>query len=220
MVHASPQVTAAQVLDAGRRAEADGRLEYAIQFYRHLTDHHSGAPEAEAAREALSRLKLQTSNLDGFPRTRAASPPPLRNPGHFHASDSARLGPKVGRGPIRIAPAGAVQPSAPIELPESETEYLTGRLVAHAFVGLGVFLAVAGLLATIAGLMLPGEMLAALPHWVLAMHPFAGPTGAATGIVLFLLGQIARAIFDIASASRDLAAIERAKVEHANASLR
>ena len=219
MVHASPQVTAAQVLDAGRRAEADGRLEYAIQFYRHLTDHHSGAPEAEAAREALSRLKLQTSNLDGFPRTRAASPPPLRNPGHFHASDSARLGPKVGRGPIRIAPAGAVQPSAPIELPESETEYLAGRLVAHAFVGLGIFLAVAGLLATIAGLMLPGEMLAALPTG--SGHASArGPTGAATGIVLFLLGQIARAILDIASASRDLAAIERAKVEHANASLR
>ena len=220
MVHASPQVTAAQVLDAGRRAEADGRLDYAIQFYRHLTDHHAGAPEAEEAREALSRLKRQTNSLDGFPRTRPAGPPPLRNSGYSNTSDTARLGPKVGRGPIRIAPAGAVQPSPGIVLPESDTDYFAGRLVAHAFVGIGVFLAVAGLLATIAALLLPSEKLALLPEWVVALRPVVGLTGAAAGVVLFLLGQIARAIFDIASASRDLAAIERAKVEHANASLR
>lgn len=56
MAQAKPQFTAEQILEAGRRAEAQGQLDYAIQFYRHLTDHHPNAPEAQAAREALARL--------------------------------------------------------------------------------------------------------------------------------------------------------------------
>lgn len=56
MAQAKPQFSAEQILEAGRRAEAQGQIDYAIQFYRHLTDHHATAPEAQIAREALARL--------------------------------------------------------------------------------------------------------------------------------------------------------------------
>lgn len=220
MVQASPQVTAAQVLDAGRRAEADGRVEYAVQFYRHLTDHHAGAPEAAAAREALSRLKLQTSNLEGTLRTRSASPPPVRTTAKRGLTEIPRAGQRVGRGPIRIAPAGTSQSQEALELPETAGEYLAGRLIAHGFAGLGILFFVAGLLATIAGVVLPAEVAARLPEGLTLVHPLAWLAGAAMGLVLFFSGQLARAVFDIASASRNIAAIERAKVEHANAPLR
>lgn len=220
MVQASPQVTAAQVLDAGRRAEADGRVEYAVQFYRHLTDHHAGAPEAAVAREALSRLKHRTTNVEGMSHVRSASPPPLRATQRGSA-EGHRVGQKVGRGPIRIAPAGAARSPAAVELPEAAEAYLAGRLMAHGFTALGVLLVVVGLCAAAAALLLPAELTARVPAWLMpAVQPLAGLAGIALGIVLFFAGQLARAVFDIAGASRDIAAIERAKVEHANAALR
>jgi len=219
MVQASPHVTASQVLDAGRRAEADGRVEYAVQFYRHLTDHHAGAPEAAAARQALSRLKMQATTGEGMPRARPASPPPLRTSA-ARGSAEPQVGKKVGRGPIRIAPAGNTQAPDALELPEADDAYAAGRLIAHGLAGLGVLAFASGLLIAIAALTLPAELLARAPDWLPALHPIAGAVGAATGIALFMAGQLARAVFDMASASRDIAAVERAKLEHANAAVR
>lgn len=219
MVQASPHVTAAQVLDAGRRAEADGRVEYAVQFYRHLTDHHAGAPEAAAARQALSRLKQQTTTGEGMPRARPASPPPLRTSAP-RGSAEPHVGKRVGRGPIRIAPAGSTHPPDTLELPETDDEYTAGRLLARGLAGLGILAFASGLLIAAAALLLPAEMIARAPDWLPAAHPVAGAIGAAAGIALFLAGQLARAVFDMASASRDIAAIERAKLEHASAALR
>jgi hypothetical protein len=56
MVHASPQFTPAQLIDSGRRAEAEGRLDLAVQFYRHLTEHFADAVEAAEAHGALGRI--------------------------------------------------------------------------------------------------------------------------------------------------------------------
>ena len=56
MAPTAAQFSPAQILEAGRRAENDGRVGYAIQFYRHLTDHHNWSPEAAVAKEALTRL--------------------------------------------------------------------------------------------------------------------------------------------------------------------
>lgn len=222
MVQASPQVTAAQVLDAGRRAEADGRVEYAIQFYRHLTDHHSGAPEADVAREALTRLKRQRSHSEPLARARPANPPPLRSTGAGQRglAEVPRAGPKVGRGPIRIAPVGTAQSPVPLELPEPPAEYFTGRLLAYAFAGVGVLVFLTGVLMAVALVLTPAEMAARMPAWIPALHPLAGAAAALIGLVLAFSGQVARAVFDLASASRDIAAIERAKAEHANAAIR
>ena len=52
----SPQYTPAQILEMGQRAEHEGNLEYATQFYSYIADNLAGAPEAVDARLALERL--------------------------------------------------------------------------------------------------------------------------------------------------------------------
>lgn len=221
VVQASPQVTAAQVLDAGRRAEADGRLDYAVQFYRHLTDHHSGAPEAAAARDALSRLSRRAGaglQQRTTVRSRAAEPPPIRKPSNRSAAERAEAEQKISRGPIQIAPIGTAQSAPALELPEPEDFYRLGRTIAHGFTGLGILLLMAGLL-ILAVVALPAELTTAVTDRLPAIHVLTGPITAVTGIVLMLFAQLARAVFDMAAANRDLAAIERAKAETANAPL-
>jgi hypothetical protein len=64
MVLASPQFTPAQLIESGRRAEAEGRLDLAVQFYRHLTEHFAGAVEAAEAHGALGRIGVWQSEGD------------------------------------------------------------------------------------------------------------------------------------------------------------
>ena len=52
----SVQYTPVQVLQAARRAEAEGKMDYALQFYRHLVEHHGMTAEAQEAREGLFRI--------------------------------------------------------------------------------------------------------------------------------------------------------------------
>ena len=222
VVHALPQVTAAQELNAGRRAEADGRVDYAIQFYRHLSEHFAGAPEAAEARDALFRLKRRTSPPpEAHVRAGArANPPRPRANGRGGSAETAHAERNATRNPIHIAPVGAGQRSVPpLELPELAEVYLTGRVIANGFAVAGLFVFLAGLLA-VADAMLPFDFSPWLPPWLHEGHPFAGPIAAGAGIVLALAGQLARAVFDIAGSCRDLVAIERAKAEHANAGLR
>ena len=47
------QFSVSQVLEAGQKAEFEKKLDYAFQFYKHITDHHGQAPEAQAARDGL-----------------------------------------------------------------------------------------------------------------------------------------------------------------------
>ena len=50
------QLTPPQLLEAGRRAEGQGRLGMAAQFYHYLTEHFAFTPEAAEARNGLGRL--------------------------------------------------------------------------------------------------------------------------------------------------------------------
>ena len=56
MAQTSVQFTPVQVLQAARRAEAEGKMDYALQFYRHLVEQHGTTPEAQEAREGLFRI--------------------------------------------------------------------------------------------------------------------------------------------------------------------
>src|SRR6476469_3118284 len=56
MVQTAMQYTPVQVLQAARRAEAEGKMDYALQFYRHLVEQHGTTPEAQEAREGLFRI--------------------------------------------------------------------------------------------------------------------------------------------------------------------
>ena len=54
--HAAPQLTPALLVDAGRRAEAEGRPDLAAKFYDYLTRHFAEAVEAADAHSALARI--------------------------------------------------------------------------------------------------------------------------------------------------------------------
>jgi hypothetical protein len=56
MAQTQVQYTPVQVLQAARRAEAEGKMDYALQFYRHIVEHHGTAIEAQEAREGLFRI--------------------------------------------------------------------------------------------------------------------------------------------------------------------
>ena len=72
--HAAPQITPAQLLDAGRRAEAEGRPDLATRFYGHLTRHFADTAEAAVAHGALARV--ETWQMDANVRPPAATYPP------------------------------------------------------------------------------------------------------------------------------------------------
>ena len=63
MAHGVPSFTPRQLLDAGRRAEAEGKLDLAHQFYGHLNDLYGHTSEA-------------TEGRNGLIRTNAGAPPP------------------------------------------------------------------------------------------------------------------------------------------------
>jgi hypothetical protein len=260
MAQSTPQFTAAQILEAGRRAEADGRLEYAIQFYRHLTDHHARAPEAVAAREGLSRLSNR----------RPGDAPPAMNGNHFpppHAPPAAASAPKpdtaaaasspapphmqqmptaqhaappplpeqARRPPAPPMPAAApslaqvpaVQPARTIaisplggqatntaELPPVADDYRAGRLLAKVLSVIGWISCGASVLLLVLSV---GAMFVPAASAMSGVLRLAGPAtalgGVIGGLVTIFIAQMARALFDTANATRDLAAIERAKAE-------
>jgi hypothetical protein len=57
------QLTPPQLLEAGHRAEGQGRRDLAAQFYHHLTEHFAFTPEAAEARNGLGRLGAAAHRL-------------------------------------------------------------------------------------------------------------------------------------------------------------
>ena len=179
MAHISHQLPPPQLLEAGHRAEAEGRLDLAAQFYRHLTEHFAFTPEAAEARNGLGRVgatQSQVWHLNGAAHANGAGRPQRRRP---------------------VAP---------------RDHYRAGRALARLVSALGW-------LAVFCGVVAPAAYMA-LDHFAQAAS-FPRPglgfvlTGAAgvfgTGLLVVFVGQIARAAFDQANATRDLVALERAK---------
>jgi len=63
MVQPTQHFTPPQLLEAGHRAEVEGRLDLAAQFYRHLTEHFAFTPEAAEARNGLGRVGATQSQV-------------------------------------------------------------------------------------------------------------------------------------------------------------
>ena len=181
----SPQFTAKQLLDAGRRAESEGRLDLAHQFYGHLSDHYGHAPEAAEGRDGLARLGTSS-----------------RHPQVWHMNDavSAANGRLAVAGPRRARHAA------------QRVEYRVGRALAALASGIGCLAIVAALLALAAGLAAEFALVPGLQEHNHAYNVLPRAAGALlAGAVSLLCGQMARALFDQASATRELVAIERAK---------
>lgn len=238
MAQNSQQFTSAQILEAGQRAEVEGRLEYAIQFYRHLTDHLPRSLEAATAREALSKLGALAPGAERTapPQTNGTTAPgyynnasPLPNNGNGNGAAPPQQQPYPRPMGTAVAttrrphpnPGAAPAPAAKaaFTLPKSKRRYRTGRFFARCFSVLGFLQMGAGIALMIAGLISQfGGGLSVLPAIIASQSPvLAGGAGAAVlflGAVQVLGGQLARAIFDQASASRDIAAYNRARAAY------
>jgi hypothetical protein len=183
MLQGTPQFTPQQLLEAGRRAEADGQVDAAVQFYRHLTDYYGFTAEAAEARNGLGRMG-------------AAGPYP-------------QIWQSNGAGPHAAGDARSAGPRHPrrVRYPAPRNYYRTGRTLAALFSMLGWLMVVAGLAAP--ALYLFGPMPPA-PYGALGL--LGGAIGLLFfGLMIVASGQAARALFDQANATCELVAIERAR---------
>ena len=178
MAYGSRQFTPKQLLDAGRRAEAEGRLDLAHRFYGHLSDHYGQVPEAAEGRDGLARIGTgshypQVWQMNGVIPTAGA--------------------PRARHVALRV-------------------EYRVGRALAALASGIGCLAIVAALLGLAAALAAEFALVPALQEHNHAYNVLPRAAGALlAGAVTLLCGQMARALFDRASAARELVAIERAK---------
>ena len=186
MLQGAPQFTPQQLLDAGRRAEAEGKLDLAVQFYRHLTDNYAPTSEAAEARNGLGRIG-------------GGRPQPIWN----------------GEGGAALAHGGAGRAHharAHRKHVGHRDHYRSGRALAALFSAIGWLAIVAAILVLAVGagahvLHVDALRQVGLGAGVLVQMPGAILGGA----VLVFLGQAARALFDQANATRELLALERAR---------
>jgi len=185
-MHGLAQFTPQQLLESGRRAEAEGRPDLAHQFYWHLAEQYGYTAEAADARNGLARVGNggQMQNI--------------WQPGSAHSQPSAAS--------VRSASA-RVQRGRQVEPREA---YRGGRALAAIAAGIGWLAIGAALTAVAVGtaahvLPMPRDLKLTWDAFLLLAGAVPG------GGALALAGQAARALFDQASAARELVAIERAR---------
>lgn len=228
-----PQFTASQYLQAARRAEAEGRTDYALQFYRHLAEHYPGTVEAEEGRSGLARLGDWRRSAQV---AQPAPPPPQAPTGpHPHApmESPASYRPMAETHTYHHPPAVQTHhaqhehekvalpraiarhdPALAGAIPGPYDDYYLSRWIVRLVGWLGWLMLLVGLALTaivVAGALGDKRVLAAFA--TLPMLSWLGPALLSAGAVIALLSQLTRAAFDTANAARDLAAIERAKAE-------
>ena len=218
-MHGAPHYTPHQIIEAGQRAEADGQLQYAVQFYRHVLDNFAGSPESGFAYERLTVLEPAAHAVPAHePMVTSAhwTPAQGRDQRAAHsetggAHDHQLSMPAMARPRTTPAQNGAVQPttgarSRPVV--STRDGYRVGRLVAQIVTVAGWFAFVFGGVALV--IVQAGIVPAGLPGFIAIILPFTG-IAAAAGFGMIFFGQFARASFDTANATRELVAIARLK---------
>lgn len=261
MANAPSQFTPAQILEAGQRAEADGRFEHAKQFYRHIVEHHPHTREFALARDGLGRLGTRANWADDVRHGRgyeqppthanyAGAPAPVAEAGsraddyaygqaHGHAAGWTPAGENGApyntsheqysysgggqpmpassddRRRIQIAPAGYDPGDHEFDDEDYEPRkrYRFGRVLAGVLTYLGLAMLIGG--GVLAGLVIavPDQVrviLAGLPV-VPEIIVFVGPTLLVVGFFVCLIGQLARAVFDAADATRNALELQAAR---------
>jgi hypothetical protein len=184
MPQGSLQFTPKQLLDAGRRAEAEGKLDLAQQFYGHLSDHYGYTPEAAEGRQGLGRIG-SGSHLPNVWQMNGA--------GTAHSRSSAAHHARAKRIPARA-------------------DYGIGRALAALLGAIGWLAIAAAVLALAAAGAAEFALLAVPQELKLGQGLLMMAAGALlAGAAALLLSQVARALFDQASATRELVAMKRAR---------
>jgi hypothetical protein len=211
----SVQYTPVQVLQAARRAEAEGKMDYALQFYRHLVEHHGTTAEAQEAREGLfriaewrwgeARVTQRQEAVNAAPAPHAANHAPSHVSGRGSYAASAQqqhdyapephshLPQVIAREAAKAAGATMMQPY--------KMRYRTATIVAAVLSGVGWAVVGGGIL--VAALAAGGVVadvsaggLLGLPVGVLFGLP-----AAVVGLVLIVAGQLALAVFESTNAT-------------------
>ncbi len=202
----SVQYTPVQVLQAARRAEAEGKMDYALQFYRHLVEHHGMTAEAQEAREGLFRIAEWRWGEARVTRREAANGPPSHAaysaPGpQQDYSGSEHPGPLpqvIAREAARAAGAAVAQPY--------RSRYRGATIVASLLTGVGWAVVAGGMLIA---LLAAGGFVADVSAGGLLGLPVGvllGIPTAVIGLVLVVAGQLATAIFESTNATLELLA--------------
>ncbi|KAB2942223.1 MAG: hypothetical protein K8F92_01725 [Hyphomicrobium sp.] len=226
MVQTSVQFTPVQVLQAARRAEAEGKMDYALQFYRHLVEQHGTTVEAQEAREGLFRIaewrwgeaRVARSREAGAasPQSAQAAPPPNPSVGGQRVYNVANHAPPSGyAADQQQAPTGMPQivsrqqGQGEEDLPPLQPRFRVAKFVAHALSGIGWLMLLSGIaLAVGAGSV---GQLAAVALFGLPLGVLVGAPAVVLGLALVVAGQLAAAVFESTNATLELVAIERGR---------
>jgi hypothetical protein len=216
----SVQYTPVQVLQAARRAEAEGKMDYALQFYRHLVENHGQTAEAQEAREGLFRIaewrwgegrapaparqSSAPAAQPNYPQQYAAAVSPQSAPADYAPEPPAHLPQVIAR----EAAAKAAQAEGG-SAADYQERYRGAKIVAFITCGLGFVGVAAGVVVSmlaafggVAGMSAGG--LLGLPVGVLLGVPTA-----VVGLVLVIAGQLAAAVFESTNATLELVAMGR-----------
>jgi hypothetical protein len=217
MVQTAMQYTPAQVLQAARRAEAEGKMDYALQFYRHLVEQHGATPEAQEAREGLFRIaewrwgeariarRQEGAPAGQFAPGAAANPP---QPPKFNEPAA----PSAFAGSAQQLPQAVSRETAGDELvPLFKPRYRVAKVIAYGVSTLGLLNVLAGIALAALGFAGSVEPIAAVGVFGFPMGLVLGVPTLLLGLVLLLAGQLAVAVFDSANANLEMAAIEHGR---------
>ena len=209
------QFTPRQVLDAGRRAESDGKWNYAVQFYQHVVAHHPQSPEANEADQALRRLAVDgeqrygastPTSANGAYGSRGASPvtqpavsitPQQRSTHRASAKGQVENGAQAERVRTRTDSEGMPTAARVLGTPRGK-RYRLGRFIAT-LIGLGGFSVLITGLASLCAFVFT-LVVGGLPPVVsgLIFSPLVSAGMIAAACPLILLAQMAKAIFHLA----------------------
>ncbi len=243
MLHTPTNYSPRQLLESGRRAEAEGKIDIAGHRYRHVADGFPNTPEGAEAYAGLVRLgyaapepQQQYGNGHAGPTMQGGwgpNAPGLPAPnGHPHEAHGYHAAPAAG---YAAAPPPAAQPAyngymqtpvqtvaanfAPNARQQPARREARSRPVTQPSYRLARLIAAvvfsAGWALVAAGILSPVPALLGLLGATPGPIAVAVAAAALTGggLLTILGGQAAIAVFDQADAMRELVDIERAKWE-------
>lgn len=217
----SVQYTPVQVLQAARRAEAEGKMDYALQFYRHIVEHHGATEEAAAAREGLFRIaEWRWGEARIARRQEAAAERDNEAAPHPQDVESGRPHFSLHGDTVEVPPL----PNDNTRLPQIITRkannddeemvghYRVPKIFAFVVSGLGW----AGVLVGVAlAVIAAGNVVAEASAAALMGLPvgvIVGLPAAMLGMVLVVAGHLAVAVFESCNATQELLALERERM--------
>ena len=221
MVQTSMQFTPVQVLQAARRAEAEGKMDYALQFYRHLVEQHGTTAEAQEAREGLFRIaewrwgeaRVARTRESGGQAAQPAAQPPSQPSGGQRVYNVGNQSAASGYADPQQAHVAMprVARAQESDVPAFQPRFRLSKVVAHALSAVGWAMLLGGVFAAVAGGGgFVGELYA-IAFFGLPLGVLAGAPALVLGLVFIVAGQIAAAVFESTNATLELVAIERGR---------